>query len=198
MREKLEKEKEGRAPRALKPLVTQYALAVGTLLAVVYLIAPQRFFFAPVRNVGEIVPRDIRAPIDLEIVDEQALRRGQLQAEAGAAVAYDLDPEIAAALDEKLTKAFSAAREEWASGGPVRTQAAAGAVDRTFQEALGIRLSSHALAALRSAGFEEALEGQARRLLLSFLDSGIVSSRVFVAGRAATSGTGAVPDAPRA
>ncbi|HEY4484843.1 MAG TPA: HDIG domain-containing metalloprotein [Nitrospiria bacterium] len=178
----MEKEKEGRAPRALKPLVTQYALAVGTLLAVVYLIAPQRFFFAPVRNVGEIVPRDIRAPIDLEIVDEQALRRGQLQAEAGAAVAYDLDPEIAAALDEKLTKAFSAAREEWASGGPVRTQAAAGAVDRTFQEALGIRLSSHALAALRSAGFEEALEGQARRLLLSFLDSGIVSSRVFVAG----------------
>lgn len=183
MREKLENEKENnRGPVYMNPVYRGYALGAVVVLVMVYLLAPYLLFYSPELTIGEIVPRDIKAPTDLELVDLNATQRARHQAEMAVPVVYDLDLEAVEALDQKAAKAFSSAREVLAHPEPARPKRTASAAGQEFLQKLGVRPSPPALAFLRGIGYDEAFESRLRQSLRSTMDHGIISDRTFAAG----------------
>jgi membrane-associated HD superfamily phosphohydrolase len=183
MRARLEKERENKTgSRYRDPVYQGYALGVIVVLIVVYLLAPYLLFFSPELTIGEIIPRDIKAPTNLELMDHNATQLAQHQSEVAVPVVYDSDLGAVEVLDQKVAKAFSAARDLRSRADPVQPKPKASSIDQEFQQKLGLRLSSSTIALLRTTGYEEDLESQVRQSLRSVMDRGIISDRTFANG----------------
>jgi putative nucleotidyltransferase with HDIG domain len=179
----VEEEKENKdGPRYRDPVYQGYALGAIVVLVVVYLLAPYLLFFSPELTIGEIISRDIKAPTNLELLDIDATQEAQHQAEAAVPVVYDSDLGAVEVLDQKVAKAFLAARDLRARTEPDRLRRIAAAMDQEFQQKIGLRLGSPTLAFLRSGGYGQDLESQVRQSLRSVMDRGIISNRTFANG----------------
>jgi len=183
MRARLEKERENKAGSPYRdPVYQGYALGVIIVLIVVYLLAPYLLFFSPELTIGEIISRDIKAPTNLELMDPNATQLARHQSEVAVPVVYDSDLGAVEVLDQKVAKAFSAARDLRARTDPVQPKPKASSIDQEFQQKLGLRLSPSTLALLRTTGYEENLESLVRQSLRSVMDRGIISDRTFANG----------------
>jgi cyclic-di-AMP phosphodiesterase PgpH len=183
LREKVGREKESSLRRILdNPVYPVYALGVVVILVTVYLLAPYLVFYSPELSIGEIVPRDIESPTNLELMDLNATRLARREAGLTVPVVYDLDLEAVEPLDQKTAGAFLSMREALARTGPDRAKQAASALDEEFQKRLGVRLNEATLTYLRSREFDATLENHVRQFLRSIMDRGIISDRTFTAG----------------
>ncbi len=164
------------------PVYHGYAIGVVVIFVIVYLLAPTLLFYPPRLTIGEVVSRDIKAPTNLEILDLKAIQREQHQAVSEVPVVYDLDPEVARVIDDRIVKAFAAAREELVRSGPPKIRRATYPSDQEFQQALGLRLAPSSLEAFRRLEYDKATEDEVRLVLRTQLGNGILSGRSFLSG----------------
>lgn len=178
MKARVEKGSGNKAgPRFRDPVFQGYALGAIVVLLVVYLLTPYLVFFSPHLTIGDIISRDLKAPTDLEVTDENATDLARHQAEGAVPVVYDSDLGAVENLDQKVAKAFSTARDLAAQPSPK-----ASAISQQFQEALGLRLSPETLSGLKTVQYGVDFENHVRQSLRSVMDRGIISDRRFANG----------------
>jgi putative nucleotidyltransferase with HDIG domain len=132
------------------------AIMLGGALAISALLMLPEWFGSPVARripqIGEISDRKLKAPDDIEIIDEEAtaaLRRAAIEQ---APAFYDVDERRSEAVQRSVAAAFAAAR---AAAAAPRSEESAPPPTAVFAAALGqgVRLSDEELEQLARAGF---------------------------------------------
>jgi hypothetical protein len=148
------------------------AIAVVGALSISALLMLPEWFGSPVAwqlpEVGEISDRKIKAPDNIEIVDEQATDALRRAAVEQAPAVYDFDERRFELVQRNLTSAFAAAR---AALHVPRGEEVAPVPGAVFRTALGegVVVPEDALAALASSGFSTRDEALVLELLGSVL-----------------------------
>ncbi len=141
----------------------------AVFLLVVFAIFANHFRVQPppLLPVGSIAPNDIRAPFDLQVVDEVATSQRKQDAKAAVFPVYDWDSGLGAELRTKVRVAFAAARpiletyKRNRKAHPLKwrqRRAAEKALDERLSEAMGGNLSDFTVRQFRIEGFSEKLE----------------------------------------
>ncbi|MEJ2642759.1 MAG: hypothetical protein P8010_24680, partial [Desulfosarcinaceae bacterium] len=167
------------------------ALCLGLFLVLLYpSLSIRQYSYAP----GDVVERDIKAPEEFFVEDEEATRESRHKAEAAVLTVYDDDTTLAATLVRRVETAFKEMRQEAQTGnaGPaIGTQNAAqtpspspetaeamdGDPKATFEAALGLSISEGAFSHLREAHFSPQLENDINRILAEIIGNGVVANK---------------------
>src|SRR5262245_13537305 len=158
------------APERHNARLTQIALG-GALLISALLMLPQ-WFGSPVARripaVGEISDRDLKAPDNLEVVDEEATAALRRASTEQAPAVYDFDERRPESVQQSVSAAFTAARAALAAP---RTDEDAPAPAAVFAAALGpnVRVPDDVLGALARLGFAPRDEALVLELLAPVL-----------------------------
>jgi len=136
-------------------------------------------------NVGEVSPRDFRAPTAFEFEDvETTLNLREAAAQSQAPV-YAYDPQVATESYERIGAAFQTARSHYAAalvdaranGRGELSDDTVRAIGREFLATTGIELAPEALNAIARGGFPKGVEESAIRLLKQFGSRYIIADR---------------------
>lgn len=142
------------------------AILVVVSLAISFVLSPHLGFMVKRYQPGDVVGKDLKAPLDLMVEDWQATEKRRAEATNQVPAIYDLDLHIISQLEGRIVSAFAQARE---TPGGVTSEA--------FLNTVGISLSDSALAALRRQKFSLTMERATRDLVRGAQERGVVVSK---------------------
>jgi len=146
---------------------------------------------------GDVAERDIKAPRDFFIEDQQATELNRLQAVEKVQTVYDFDPELAVRLSQNVDQVFAEMKAAYAADSEPQEQnpakdepsaeilpqdknpAADNVIDKRkfMEENLGIRINKGAFTALEAAGFSGNIPDQINKILQEILNNGVVTNK---------------------
>jgi putative nucleotidyltransferase with HDIG domain len=183
---------------------TMLFLLFGTSLLIALLLFPNLLVTIPRYRAGDVVQKDIKSPKDFLIEDKEATHRKREEAAQSAVSIYDLDDGLSDKLANRVAQVFEDMRNIASAGAPDALQEQAGnaAKDQkmptgvnappaetvsphdliwkekeSFENILGIEISSEAFKILEKANFSEAIPQQISQLLRTALQNGIVANK---------------------
>ncbi len=169
------------AQRSGPTLSTLTAVRLFLLLIVVaavgYLLMPGMVFFPADLKLGEISPRTLIVPAELEIRDDRTIRERQQRAEEEVPAVYDFDQRAIERGEERITTAFEAYRRLTTDASGSNLAQRLQERERVFQNSLAISLSPRSLQTLRSAAFEPETERISRQVFHEVMGLGIAPDR---------------------
>lgn len=142
---------------------------------------------SPVENlkIGEVSPKDFRAPTAFEFEDidsTQNLREAAAQAQPPV---YAFDPNVGPEASARLSSAFRTGREHYAAalvdargnGKRELSEDTVRAIEREFIDTTGLNLAPEALSAISAVGFPKGVEESALRLMDEVFSHHIIADR---------------------
>ncbi|MGD8284257.1 MAG: HDIG domain-containing protein [Desulfobacterales bacterium] len=193
--------KEKKKESSARVLNSESRLRWVILLSVVILFSIILFPNLVITNhpyyLGDVAERDIKAPRDFFIEDQQATELNRLQAVENVQTVYDFDPELALRLSQNVSQVFTEMQVAYADASEPQEQdpsdgeasaeilpqdkkpAANNVIDRRkyMEEKLGIRINKGAFTALETAGFSKNISDQTNKILLEILNNGVVTNK---------------------
>lgn len=151
----------------LRPLWWAVAYVLVTTLA----YAPTLTFRAAPARPGEIAARDVVAPRDLVVLDDEATQRRRAEAAADVLPVYDWDREAPARLERGLHDSFERARQAAARS------KAKGRVTGEMRAAFTLPIGDGALGALAETGFSTHAEDRLAATAAEIYEGGVVDNR---------------------
>jgi hypothetical protein len=132
---------------------------------------------APVYEVGEVTPVTIKAPYDIEVLDEKATRERREAERRAVAPVFDYEIDLAGEQSARLRTLFEAGRSALRELGVRRSaRPDPGSIARV-KAALGERLPDRTIALLITHGFSDEMEKLVLRLYATVAEGPIVDSR---------------------
>ena len=183
---------------------TMLFLLFGTSLLIALLLFPKLLVTVPRYQAGDVVQKDIKSPKDFLIEDKEATQRKREEAAQSTLSIYDHDDGLSDKLANSITQAFEHMRNLASGGKPDALQEQPGNAGKdqkiptgvdappaetlslhdliwrekeTFENTLGIQISSDAYKILEKENFSEAIPKQISQLLGTALENGIVANK---------------------
>lgn len=155
-------------------LELHWAWLVVFLLAATWCMLPQRIFFQPDLEVGDIAPRDYVADRDVTVIDEGQTRLLKDSARTEVRPVYDFDRSLEGELRGRLGSLFQTGRELMGGGsrGP--------GLEELLTELTAVsraKLEAEQVALLRDRGFSTQLEDRLGGVLSRVLRQGVVQDK---------------------
>ena len=100
-----------KTPSILSDPVIQWGVAIGLLISLTVLLIPRGTLPPKQLNVGDIVPRDIKAAGDMLVEDVESTAKIKEQAAEAVPTVFDLDPKLSDAISKKVLAAFEKVRK---------------------------------------------------------------------------------------
>ncbi len=156
----------------------QFLWAVIALGVLTPLVSQQACGLSPpVYELGEVTPVSIRAPYDIEVLDEKATLERREAERRTAPPVFDLEVDLAAEQQARLASLFERGRSAMRELGLARGERPDARALARVRDALGVPLPERTVSLLVSHGFSEDLEGLTQRLYASLTENPIVDSR---------------------
>ncbi|MDA8020086.1 MAG: HDIG domain-containing protein [Thermoanaerobaculia bacterium] len=155
-------------------LEMHWAWLVIFLLASTWCMLPQRIFFQPDLDVGDIAPRDFVADRDVTVIDENQTRLLKESARTEVRPVYDFDRSLEGELRGRLGALFQVGRELTAGGGR------GPALEELLAELTTVsraKVEAEQAALLRDRGFSTQLEDRLGGVLSRVLRQGVVQDK---------------------
>jgi len=149
---------------------------------------------APVKhtyNPGDIADKDIKAPEDFFVEDEDATEMNRKAASSKIPTIYDYDSTLSSKLSERIRTAFRESRDIFKTGGikslsPESNIKAATVNDRSarlkneFENKIGFQITSNVYAMLEKYGFTEDIPNAIISILSKIFENGVVDNKSFL------------------
>ena len=146
-----------------KNQMVRWLLGLGTVLVLTFLLAPTIELPSTPLRVGDIAPRDFKAPENFLVEDGTSTVKRRLEAMRNVQSVYDFDTTLAPDIREGLKVAFSAAKR--GRGG-----------FREFEDALGVSLPVETRTLLRKQGFNPRIGELSAVLVQRIMGQGVTTA----------------------
>lgn len=183
----------------------QWALLFIAILVFSILLYPSLIVKRHSYQIGDVVERDIKAPIDFFIEDKRATELNRRTVVESVLTVYDLNPELAKEITGRVYNAFAELQLMFASRGPrpsIPTQLPEGLAEdgtnvmptdaiqkekefqdqiwqkkKNFEEVLGISISSGAYRILFKEEFSRKVSDFIIKIIMEIMNNGIVTNK---------------------
>ncbi len=170
------------------PLLIWFLAIVTTLVFTVFQV-PEQKIVSYSYQVGDIARRDIKAPNDFFIEDEEVTQQKKNQAKDAVKVVYDFDPGLLKEIQAQIGDAMAHSRSLFPSEGetqdngtplPDPTLAMVLETQTRFEEILGITLNKTAFTLLYKHRFSRDIEEKISTIMGKILSNGVVSNKTIL------------------
>ncbi|HEX2163653.1 MAG TPA: HDIG domain-containing protein [Thermoanaerobaculia bacterium] len=177
---------EERAERLLRSLQERWwglldrpLLWLGVFLVLgAWGLTPGGFFFRPEIPADSIAPRDVLAPADLLVLDQEATREKQRRAQQEVLPVYDLDLSVIAEREAELERAFAGGRRlVGADPGAFRGDARRRALAERLARDSGLEITPEQAGVLATWAFAPDLEDRLKSLARQVARRGVVAAK---------------------
>ncbi|SMC36403.1 hypothetical protein SAMN02746065_101112 [Desulfocicer vacuolatum DSM 3385] len=156
-----------------------WVLLIALTLIFTLVLTPYKNDVTATYHQGDVAERDIKAPRDFFIEDQEATRQNQLTTVRTIPFVYDYDPGLYQRISQRIEQSFSIPRDLFNPNNQEAppTLAMVMAAREEFEEALGIPMSKGAYTILHKNQFSREIPQLTLTILKQILDNGVVANK---------------------